>query len=196
MSKYSDNFQSFIQKVVPDMSEADIQLFASKAKEAEFAKGAPFVKEGAVCDRLLFIHQGLFRYFIVHEGDDVTKDFAVDAQNSFCTSYTSFILQKPSEIWVEAVEPSLVWSWNRSDVLPLFEDNVSWLKFAKKMADRLFFRKEQREIALLKNSAEERYRRFLSDFPGLSQRVPQYHIASYLGIKPESLSRIRSKQSS
>jgi CRP-like cAMP-binding protein len=195
MTKYFDNFHSFILKVVPAMPEADIQLFASKAKEAEFEKGAFFVKEGTVCDRLLFTHKGLFRYFFVHDGNDVTKDFSVDAQNSFCTSYTSFMQQKPSEIWIEAMEPCLVWSWNRSDVLPLFEENVHWLKFAKKMADRLFFRKEQREIALLKNSAEERYHRFLSDFPGLSQRVPQYHIASYLGIKPESLSRIRSKLS-
>ncbi len=103
------------------------------------------------------------------------------------------MLQKPSEIWIEAVEPCEVLVWERSDVVPLFEEHHQWLLFAKKMAERLFYRKEQKEIELLKCSAEERYRHFITDFPGLSQRVPQYHVASYLGITPESLSRIRSK---
>lgn len=65
--------------------------------------------------------------------------------------------------------------------------------FVKKMVDKLYLRKEKKELELLKSSAEERYLHFLTDYPGLVQRVPQYHIASYLGITPESLSRIRSK---
>lgn len=175
------------------MSEKDILAFSSKARSREFQKGELFAKEGAVCNHLLFIQRGLFRYFFLHEGRDVTKNFAVDSQNPFCTSYTSFMLQKPSEIWIEAIEPCEVFVWERSNVLPLFEEHPQWLLFAKKMADRMFCRKEQKEIEVLKCSAEERYRHFITDFPGLSQRVPQYHIASYLGIAPESLSRIRSK---
>ncbi len=184
---------TFVQKVVPALSEKDILTFSSQAKRREFQKGELFVREGAICNHLLFIQRGLFRYFILHEGRDVTKDFAVDSQNSFCTSYTSFMLQKPSAIWIEALEPSEVLIWERPDVFPLFEEHPQWLLFLKKMIDRLFFRKERKEIELLKCSAEERYRHFITDFPGLSQRVPQYHIASYLGIAPESLSRIRAK---
>ena len=117
----------------------------------------------------------------------------MDTQNPFCTSYTSFTLQRTSEIWIEALEICNVWFWNTSDVHPLFQEHPAWLLFAKTMAERLFFRKELKEIELLKCSAEERYRHFLANFPGLSQRIPQYHIATYLGITPESLSRIRSK---
>ena len=175
------------------MTEDDLKTLSSKAQKAVFEKGDLFVKEGEICQRLLFIHQGVFRYYIVHEGCDITKDFAVDTQNPFCTSYTSFMLQRPSEIWIEALESCQVWSWDKSDVQPLFQDHPAWLRFAKAMAERLFFRKEQKEIELLKCSAEERYRHFLTHFPGLSQRIPQYHIATYLGITPESLSRIRSK---
>ena len=188
-----EKFRFFIQKIIPAMPEKDIQMFFSKAKYSEFQKGELFVKEGAICSHLLFIHQGLLRYYFLHEGHDFTKDFAVDTQNPLCTAYTSFMLQKPSEIWIETLEPCIVLTWHHSDVLPLFQDHPSWLFFAKKMADQLFYRKEKKELELLKYSAERRYREFLLDFPGLSQRVPQYHIATYLGITPESLSRIRSK---
>jgi len=193
MNVHFENLRSFVKKIVPIISEEEIKAFSLKAQKSEFQKGDLFVKEGEICHNLLFIHRGLFRYFLLHKGDDFTKDFAVDTQNPFCTAYTSFTLQKPAEIWIEALEPCQVWSWDKSYVLPLFQDHAIWLRFAKTMADRLFYRKEQKEIELLKYSAEERYRHFLTDFPGLSQRVPQYHIATYLGITAESLSRIRSK---
>lgn len=184
---------SFVQNVVPTMLKEDVTAFSSKAKKREFQKGELFIREGMVCKQLLFIHRGLFRYYLLHEGNDLTKDFAVDTLNPFCTAYTSFIFQKPAEIWIKAEELSEVLVWDSSDVLPLFEEHFKWLLFAKRMGEWLYSRKEQKEIELLKYSAEERYQHFLTDFPGLLQRVPQYHIATYLGITPESLSRIRSK---
>jgi CRP-like cAMP-binding protein len=190
---HTEKFQFYIKKIVPEMPQELIKPFTLKSKELAFQKGELFVKEGEVCRNLLFIHKGIFRYYLLHEGNDFVKDFAVDTQNPFCTAYTSFMLQKPSEIWIEAIEPCLVWSWDISNVLPLFQNNPTWLHFAKLMADQLFYRKEQKEIELIKCSAIERYQHFLVDFPGLSQRIPQYHIANYLGISPESLSRIRSK---
>jgi CRP-like cAMP-binding protein len=117
----------------------------------------------------------------------------VDKQNPFCTAFTSFMLEKPSDIWIEALEKCQVWIWNKADVQPLFQGHPAWMLFAKTMAEKMYFLKEQKEIEGLKYSAEERYRLFLTHFPGLTQRIPQYHIATYLGIKPESLSRIRAK---
>lgn len=196
MSKFSDGLlrlQNFIQKIVPDMPQDHIQSFAAKACPLEFQRDELFVKEGKVCDSLLFIHKGLFRYFFLHEGQDITKDFAVDSLNPFCTAYTSFTLQKPSELYIEALESCHVWQWKRADLFPIFQEDLFWLRFSKRMAEQLFYRKEQKEMELLKYSAEERYRQFLSDFPGVSQRAPQYKIASYLGITPESLSRIRAQ---
>jgi CRP-like cAMP-binding protein len=184
---------SFVQNLVPTMLKDDVAQLFSKAKKREFKKGDFFIKEGMICEHLLFIHRGLFRYYLLHEGKDLTKDFAVDLLNPFCTAYTSFVFQKPSEIWIGAEESSEVLVWGKSDVLPLFEEHFKWVLFAKHMAERLYYRKEQKEMELLKHSAEERYQHFLIHFPGVSQRVPQYHIASYLGITPESLSRIRLK---
>lgn len=195
MNVYLEKFRFFIEKIIPVMPEKDIEMFFSKGHESDLQKGELIAKEGAICSHLLFIQKGLLRYYFLHEGHDFTKDFAVDTQNPLCTAYTSFMLQKPSEIWIEALEPCKVLVWHHSDVLPLFQEHPIWMRFAKKMADQLFYRKEKKEMELLKCSAEERYQRFLQDFPGLSQRVPQYHIATFLGITPESLSRIRSKLS-
>jgi len=193
MKNALDDLLAFVHKIVPAMPKEEVEAFFSKAKKKEFEKGELFLREGTICKNLLFVHRGLFRYFLLCEGHDVTKDFSVDSQNPFCTAYSSFMLQVPSEIWIEASEPCEVFIWEREDVLAFFEEHLHWLRFAKKMVERLFYRKERKEIDLLKCSAEERYRRFLNDFPRVSQRVPQYHIASYLGIAPESLSRIRSK---
>ncbi len=193
MDENFKKFQAYIIKMIPSMPEKDIREFFSRAKPKTLKKGELFVKEGVVCTHLAFIEKGLLRYYLLHEGADYTKDFAVDLQNPFCTSYTSFMLQKPSAIWIEAAEPSQLLVWERSNVLPLFHEHPIWLRFSKGMADLLFYRKEKKEIELLKCSAEERYRHFLHDYPGISQRVPQYHIATYLGITPESLSRIRAK---
>ena len=73
----------------------------------------------------------------------------------------------------------------------LIKENQQWTMFAKTMADYLFQRKEHKEITMIVNTAEERYLRLIQEFPPIFQQVPQYLIASYLGIKPQSLSRIR-----
>ena len=146
--------------------------------------------EGEVSQKLLFIEKGVFRYYLLHDGKDYSKDFAIDCYNPFCTGYSSFIYQEPSLINIEALEESVVLEWNVKYINKLFR-TYPWILFAKKMADSLYRRKEKREVSFLKDSAETRYNELLNEYPELIQRVPQYHIASYLGIAPESLSRIR-----
>jgi CRP-like cAMP-binding protein len=76
-----------------------------------------------------------------------------------------------------------------------FFDTPPWIFFAKKMAENLYIRKEKREVSLLRDNAETRYKTLIAECPQVIQRVPQYHIASYLGVTPESLSRIRKLRS-
>ena len=185
---------SFIKKIV-NIDDKDIETFAINASLKQFNKKELFIHEGEICKHLLFIHKGAFRYFILHEGKEFTKDFAIDCQNPFCTSFTSFVQQEPSQIWIEAIENSIVWMWEEKYVSQLFQHHPDWISFAKKMAELLYFRKEKRELDFLKLSPKERYHQFLIDFPQFQQRVSQYHIASYLGLTPESLSRIRSRPS-
>jgi CRP-like cAMP-binding protein len=176
------HLSTFIRTIYP-VPESSIKSLIDKSKKRTFAKKELFAKEGQIFNELLFIHQG----------NDFTKDFAVDNSNPFCTALTSFISSEPSEIFIEALEDSMVSFWDRSVVNSIMESSLQWAIFSKRIVEQLYVRKEKKEVAFLKLSAKERYLQFRSDFLELEQRVPQYIIASYLGIKPESLSRIRNR---
>ena len=171
---------------------AQVIEFKNHAKRRTFKKKELFLAEGSVCKILLYIKKGIFRYYLLHEEKDYCKDFAVDSYNPLCTGYTSFIYQEPSVISIEALEKSETLEWDKDYIFELF-NSPPWLLFAKKISDYLYRRKELREISFLKDSAETRYLQLKIDNPEILQRVPQFHIASYLGITPESLSRIRHK---
>ena len=186
--------REFIQKVAL-IDNAEIAAFKSRAQKRVFQKNEPFLSAGETCRKLLFITKGTFRYYMIHEGKDYTKDFALDIYNPFCTAYTSFITQQPSAIYIESLETSQVLVWDEAYIRELFH-TLPWLLFAKKMGDALYVRKEQREVSLLQDDAATRYKALIATYPEVIQRVPQYHIASYLGITPESLSRLRRKHAS
>lgn len=162
----------------------------SRARTRVYEKSDLFLREGDTCKEIMFVDKGGFRYFVTNDGDDFTKDFCLDSMNPFCTGFASFVMKAPSLINIEAIERSHVVVWEKEYIDQLFS-TMPWIAFARRIAEILFVRKEKREISFLRDSAEERYRLFVAEFKEVLMRVPQYHIASYLGIKPESLSRIR-----
>ena len=186
------DFRTYIGKFV-EIPAKDIESFLEKSKERHYRKGEHFIQQGQTCGELIYIRKGLFRYYLNSTHHEITKDFAVDLLNPLCTSYSSLITRSPSKQNIEALEESDVFVWNYSEISEVLE-KMPWILFSKRIAELLYVRKEKREISLIKDSAEIRYTEFLSEFPGLSQRIPQYQIASYLGISPESLSRIRSRR--
>jgi CRP-like cAMP-binding protein len=180
----------FIQRVAPVPSD-EIAVFCRRATLKRLAKHERFVRTGEVCQQLLFIHRGLLRYAFLAEGKEHTKDFAVDTSNRFCTAFTSLVTGRPSEIEIDALEDTEVSGWPASYLLPLWDGSLPWQTWARRMSQSLYIRKEQREISFLRDSALERYRRFLHEFPEVVERVPQHYVASYLGITPEALSRLK-----
>ena len=115
----------------------------------------------------------------------------VDSIHGFHTSYASLIHQQPSQFYIEAVEDSEVYIWKDEYINQQLKKDVNWALVAKQLADFFIIRKEDREVSLLKDSAEKRYRDFCEEYKDAVFRIPQSDIASYLGIAPESLSRIR-----
>ncbi len=195
MENFSHSIHDFIQKKQSIGREA-IDAFLSHGKPRHFKKKEVFIGEGDICTKLLYIKKGLFRYYyVLEDGSELIKDFAIDQQNPFCTAYTSFITHQPSQIWIDALEDSDVLIWTEDYISSLFNQSP-WLEFSKKIVEGMFIRKEKREFAFLRMSPEERYKQFLQEYPRLDQRIPQYQIASFLGIVPESLSRIRKRKTS
>ena len=151
-----------------------------------------FIRAGEVPNKIAFVGSGLFRYVYINEkGDEFTKGIIVE--NFFLSSYSAMILGKPSYFSIEALEDSQVIEVIWKDLTQLLDNDIFWVKFLLKFIEKGFIIKEKRERDLLLLDAETRYKNFLTEFPGMDQRVKQRIIASYLGIQPETLSRIRKK---
>jgi|JI10StandDraft_1071094.scaffolds.fasta_scaffold43367_5 CRP-like cAMP-binding protein len=185
----SKELKGFFENLVPlepavwaDM-EKIIQKKSLKRKEY-------FLREGDVCKRLGFIVKGYVRVFYTVNGEETTKDF--NFENSFCGSYASFSLQQPSLFNSVAMEDTILYTLGREDLFRLFDKHPALQKVGRLSIEQMFIRKELREASFLLHTAQQRHDELISFFPDITSRVPLKHLASYLGIRPETLSRIRS----
>lgn len=160
---------------------ADIKTFSNKEI---------LLKEGQVCTFMGFVEEGVLRSYREKEGEEFISDFYV--QGSFITSYRSFLNTEPSVGTIQSLSNSKVLLLSRTNYDVLLNESSDWYKWGKYIADTLFIKKCIKETSLLMDSAFERYCLLLKTYPQIEQHVTQYHIASYLGIKPESLSRLKS----
>ena len=158
----------------------------------KIAKKDCFVREGQVPGKMAFVIKGLFRYVYTHEnGNEFTKN--IITENNFISSYSAMIHNSPSYFSIEALEDSEIVEIDYLSWLALKEKNSFWDIFLIKLLEKAFCIKEKRERELLLLDAESRFDIFIKEFPNLENRVSQQIIASYLGIQPESLSRLRKK---
>jgi len=169
-----------------DMTEID-QLFTLKT----YKKNDFFLKEKSISKNIAFVVTGALREFYIDKaGREYNKTFCFPGQ--FTGSYYDLASNKPSNVSIQAMADSkvLVMSYRKSR--ELMEKDIFWLKIGYASAHNLLMYKLQKEYQLLTLSAKERYELLLKENPHLEQLVPAYHIASYLGITPISLSRLRS----
>ncbi|MFH7014232.1 Crp/Fnr family transcriptional regulator [Flavobacterium sp. FlaQc-52] len=156
-------------------------------------KNEYFIAEGQVPRKLAFVVKGLFRYvYIDQKGNEFTK--GIISENSFISSYSAMIHGNPSSFFIEALEESEILEIEYHNWLEIKEKNPFWTFFLLKVIEDAFCVKEKRERELLLLDAEKRYEIFIEEFPHLENRISQQILASYLGIKPESLSRIKKKR--
>src|SRR5690606_31287357 len=149
-----------------------------------------FISEGEIPKKMAFVGEGLFRYVYINiKGHEFTK--SIIPEFNFISSYSAMITQTPSYFYIEALEDSEILEIPYQKWLKLKEGNLHWNSIVVKQLEKAFTIKEKRERELLMLDAETRYANFLNESPNLQNRVKQHIIASYLGIHPESLSRIR-----
>jgi CRP-like cAMP-binding protein len=193
---HRSQIRAFTARIVP-IPEAELEAFCLRANYREIPAGTDLVREGEVGQELWFIHTGTFRYYLLTDGEEHTKDFSPAL--SFCTALTSFVTETPSQIYLSALQDAQISVWDGDYVLKLFDSSSPWQTLARRLVQSLYIRKERREVSFLTENALERYRRFQAEFPTIAhsedaaERVPQHLIASYLGMTPETLSRVRRK---
>jgi CRP/FNR family transcriptional regulator, anaerobic regulatory protein len=186
-------FYDFISRLLPDHG-IDFVKVDSQIKKRTIAKGDYLFSEGEICQFIGFIIKGCFRIFILKDGKEITFDFFVE--NRPIADYESYFCQQPTQFYFQAIEPSEILILNDVCLKLLFEESPNGQRLQRIVVENLFFRFRDKLLSLYLDSPEERYRNLLQTAPDLLQRIPQYYLASYLGIEPESLSRLKRRISS
>ncbi len=176
----------------PEKEQEDL-LSISKIKKIK--KNEFFISEGQVPKKFGIVIGGLFRYYYLDDkGDEFTKGLIMTG--NVLTAYSAMLHQQKSLFNIQALEDAVILEINYSLWLELQKQNPFWDKFLIALLQKGYCVKEKRERELLLLDAETRYKNFQEEFPALEKRIKLQIIASYLGIKPESLSRIRKNTTS
>ena len=150
------------------------------------------LEEGKIADKLYFIRKGCLRLFFYNEGKDITFQFFFEGD--FVASFDSLYKGTPSLFSLESIESSEVMFIKKEDFYNEIENNSSLRKvYEEKIIERFSFY-QHLFLSRIKNTPQQRYEELLKEYPNIIQRVPQHYIASYLGITPVSLSRIRNRR--
>jgi len=182
-----------IIKKVCSLDEKSISAFTSLFNPKVLDKGENFISEGDNGDSIAFVQSGLLRsYYISPKGEEYNKHFFLEG--SFLAPLTSLILKQVSPVYIGALEKTHILIANYADLEKAYDSHLELNILGRKLIEFAWIGKERRETQLIMLDATERYKAFKEEFPGLDQRIPQYHIASYLGITPVQLSRIRSNR--
>lgn len=174
-----------------DFTDEELFLFMQRLKPVSLKKYAFYLKEGQVCKGMALINKGGLRYFSRGEKGDYTIAFAFEGE--WIGDYESLLLQVPSPDFIEALEDCELFTLSYTDMQALYQHSQRFERFGRLIAESLFIATAKSKRNLMLQSAEERYLELLTTQPHIFERLPQHLIASYLGIQPQSLSRIRAK---
>lgn len=183
-------FLNMISPIAQNTEQKIISFFRKKTVK----KNERFTEMGEMSQKIAFLESGVMRaYYQNHEGKEYNKHFFTAP--SFIGGYSSLISNKPNQIIQEALTNCVIWETNYANLTGLYEEHPDLERMARCLAEYFFVQKEQKEIEIVLLNADERYEIFQQQYPTLEQVIPQYHIASYLGITPTQLSRIRKELS-
>jgi CRP/FNR family transcriptional regulator, anaerobic regulatory protein len=171
--------------------EHEMNAFLGSLKKRTIAKGEYLMESGQVCDFVVFINKGIFRSFCLIGNAEETYNFFFEG--NFVTDYSSFLSRQPSIETHQALEDAEVLLLSYADLQRIYKEYPAWEKFGRLIAEYIILGIAERNRSMLFMSPEERYLSLMKTRPKVIANIPQHYIASYLGIQPESLSRIRKR---
>ena len=152
-------------------------------------KGSTILSMGENTQTVCFIKEGIVRGFYINDdGDEITKCFSVEG--TWCCIY-NMLRSSPSEYWIEALEDCVMIQISVDNLIKLIDTVPKFQRLYAKLCSEAFIHNDERNVNFQKMKAGERYRLFINQYPDLEKRVKQEYIASYIGITPTSLSRIK-----
>ncbi len=184
--------KSFLLELLPDLSEEAWNEFAKRVIIHKYKKGEVVYKPGVVCNYVSYICSGLLRSYFLIDGKEVITAFA--DTNSYFSDYESFLTQQPVRMYTDALEDTVVVDIDYNNLQELYSTYHDCEKIGRLIAENLFIELSNRNYDFQFDGPEKRYEKFLEQCESIVQRIPQYMIASYIGVTPEALSRIRARR--
>ncbi|WP_420577254.1 Crp/Fnr family transcriptional regulator [Ekhidna sp.] len=177
------------------LNEEEKNAFSAIVEEHIIKRKSFIVQPGFVCKHQTHIVRGALRsYFITPDGSEHTIAIAID--DWWISDFYSYTSQTPASLYVEALEDSVVQQISYDNVERICNDHPRFERFFRLVAQKAFAYSQRRALSNIGKTAEERYLEYAEMYPQIIQRIPQYIIASYLGMSPEFLSKIRKKLAS
>lgn len=184
-------FREFVNRFI----QADDTLFdiiISNFECKKIARKELLLEAGKTADKIFFLSEGFVRFFHTKdEGNEVTSDFYFAP--GFITSFTSFIDQKPAIVNIQAMVKMDVLFIKYKDLMALYDKEHKVERLGRLLAEQVFITSEKHLLSFLNDSPLDRYLWLMKEYPEYVKNIPLHYLASYLGIKAESLSRIRNR---
>ncbi|WP_394747548.1 Crp/Fnr family transcriptional regulator [Spongiimicrobium salis] len=190
MSKYKEILDHVARYV--ELSDSEIAEFTSILKITRVKKRQFIIQPGFVSEYRNYIVKGAVRVFYL-DGDGKEHTVSIGIEDWFFTDFQSYLNRTPAQYFAEALEDSIIIQMKYDDVEELCSKIHSLCQYFRLYIEKALSFSNQRVITNISKTSEERYWEYVNKYPQIANRVPQYVLASYLGISPESISRIRSK---
>jgi CRP-like cAMP-binding protein len=185
ISKLLSHFDDYVALDQKEKDELSQRVNERKIKRRQF-----ILQENDICRHYSFITEGCFKmYGIDTSGKEHNLQFA--AENDWIADLGSFYSEKPSKLYIEALEPSVIIQLEKKDLIFFYVNYPKFDRNFRVIIENKFIELQNRVLQNISSTAEERYLAFLEQYPTLSNRLPGTQIASYLGVTPEFLSKIR-----
>jgi CRP-like cAMP-binding protein len=188
-----DAIVTFVKRFAA-LSTSDIDLLVSFLQSKKISKHEYLLREGEVTKNIYFLVEGYFRmYYVDKDGNEINYRFT--DKNNFLTDFQSFLTQKPSHFYWQAMQDAEVLVLPYKQVQEAYNASPSWNTFGRLIAEHVYLQMNERVEMLLFMSPEERYLHLMNNQPELLDQISQFQLSSFIGVKPESLSRLRKRLS-
>lgn len=184
--------EQYIRSLV-DFSDQEIETVLSKSKLIEVEKKTVLVGSGDICKEVYFVLKGCIRLYCIKDGEDISECFFTEG--IFASVHDSFISQKKARSFLETVEDCFLLSLSYDDLQLLYQEIPKMNELVRKAIEERFVYMQELFTSYILDTPEERYLKLIQYRPDIINRIPQHQIATFLGITPVSLSRIRNRLS-
>ncbi len=173
------------------LTDKDWNFFSSKLTQVKYPKKHLLLKAGLTENYLSFVESGIVRYYVPKAETELTFGFVFE--NNFVSAYDSFLTRQPAHYNLETLTEVTLWRLTFDNLQKIYNETEIGNTIGRLASEDLFLKKAKRELSLLHHTAEERYVKLFDEQPHLIRQIPLKYIASYIGITPQALSRIRKR---